>query len=912
MKKYVLSAFLILSCFMSYAQTPPAPGNWALSFQEEFEGSELDPDKWTLGGRNLGFNGLSGNSSQNITVQNGNLEFLAEKRNGVFAGKNHTYFSGEITTFKKFRQLYGYFETRVKYDAVQGMWPAFWTMPDRGNYGEADLEREIYMRFDLSGVSENVTSAKLKIKVSELPSPDSEYFSNITVHSLLSDNWNENTITWNSKPQFDPLWFRQITGTNRVGYVNEIYLDTYLEIDVTDYINTQVGNGAHAGFALIDNYMRHELLKLFSKETANQDGRPFLQIDGNTIFPSDDAHVRNGAYADDNFGASAEMEIMDSWVRTASTYEGGMEIDIMESLGIWGDNYTQHALHWDGYDEDHKSIGTPKINFPATDDGYHVYGMLWQPGLLEFYIDGIKTWTYNNIRVPTVDSYLLLSLQLGGWDGNENLVDGVLPAKMHVDWVRIYEAVTGIPECSLTGPTEGVNFLPTSDVTLTADAREVGGTIEKVEFYEGQNLIGTDDTSPYSFTWTNVSRGTYALTAKAISTSTASKISDAVNITVTNAPVVTITSPADNADFTSPVDITIEANASSEGAVSKVDFYQNNELIGSVDTSPYSYSWTNVSAGVYELKVEVTDDLGATSTDIINVNVAGAALPAPWKNQDIGIVYSTGQAYFADGAFTLIASGKDIWKESDNFHFAYQEIKADGEMVARVVSATNTHEWAKSGVMIRESLESGSINAFMSVTQAKGTYFTHRVSTGVESTGDWKQNTLAAPYWVKVARVGDVFTGYDSPNGTTWTEMGTATINMNSNVLIGLATTPIREDTEMITAVFDNVTVQDTLIITSLADDIELIEGVSVNIYPNPALDNEININLKGYNDRERLLVSISDLNGRAIYKSDAVVGRNGNLKFNISLSDKQVSAGVFVLSVIGNKSAIHKQFIIK
>ncbi len=897
---------------MSYAQTPPVPGKWGLSFQEEFEDSALDPDKWRVGHHWLGFNGLSGLSAKNISIQNGNLELLSEKRNGVFAGKNYNYFSGEISTFQTFRQAYGYFETRVKYDAVQAAWPAFWTMPDRGKYGEADLERESYMRFDLGGVPENVTSAILKIKVSELPSPDGDYLANITVHRLLSDNWDESSITWNNKPKHDPKWFRQITASNRAGYLNEINLGIYLEIDVTDYINTQTGNGAHAGFALIDNFMLLAQLKLFSKETANQDDRPFLEIDGNTIFPADDAYVRNGVYANDNFGTSTELVIQDAWEITSTTYDGGMEMDIMESLGIWGDNYTSHALHWDGYGEDHKYTGTPKINFPPTEDGFHVYGLHWQPGIVEFYVDGIKTWTYSDNRVATVDSYLLLSFQMGGWDGNENIDDGVLPAKMFVDWVRVYETVTGIPECSLTAPSEGVNFGTGSDITITANAREIGGTIEKVEFYEGQNLIGSDDTSPYSFTWTNVSRGAYALTAKAISTNTATKISDAINIIVTDAPVVSITSPADNAEFTSPVDITIEANASSEGAVSKVDFYQNNELIGSDDTSPYSYSWKNVSAGAYELKVEVTDDLGTTGTDIINVTVAGAALPDPWKNQDIGIVYSTGQAFFADGAYTLIASGNDIWNESDNFHFAYQEIKADGEIVARVVSATNTHDWAKSGVMIRESLESGSINAFMSVTQASGTYFTQRVSTDIASIGDWKQNTLSAPYWVKLARAGDVFTGYDSPNGTTWIEMGTATINMNSNVLIGLATTPIREDGEIITTVFDNVTVQDTIIITSLADDIELIDGVSVNIYPNPTLDNEININLKGYSDRERLSVSISDLNGRAIYKSDAVVGRNGDLKFNITLSDKQISAGVFVLSVIGNKSAIHKQFIIK
>lgn len=70
------------------------------------------------------------------------------------------------------------------------------------------------------------------------------------------------------------------------------------------------------------------------------------------------------------------------------------------------------------------------------------------------------------------------------------------------------------PTISITSPTDGQIFDTGSNVTITADAADSDGTVSKVEFYEGSNLLGQDLTSPYSFTWNNVAQGTYVLTAK--------------------------------------------------------------------------------------------------------------------------------------------------------------------------------------------------------------------------------------------------------------------------------------------------------------------------------------------------------------------------------------------------------------
>ncbi len=65
----------------------------------------------------------------------------------------------------------------------------------------------------------------------------------------------------------------------------------------------------------------------------------------------------------------------------------------------------------------------------------------------------------------------------------------------------------------------------------------------------------------------------------------------------------------------------------------------------------------------------------------------------------------------------------------------------------------------------------------------------------------------ALPYWVKLVRSGNTFSGYVSPDGLNWLPVGTAqTISMAPNVFIGLAVSA-DNNTVLATATFDNVSI---------------------------------------------------------------------------------------------------------
>ena len=90
----------------------------------------------------------------------------------------------------------------------------------------------------------------------------------------------------------------------------------------------------------------------------------------------------------------------------------------------------------------------------------------------------------------------------------------------------------GTPTVSITSPANGATFTAPASIPITASASESGGSISKVEFFNGATLLGTATSSPYTFTWSSVPAGTYSLTAEAFDASGTTATSSAVSVTV--------------------------------------------------------------------------------------------------------------------------------------------------------------------------------------------------------------------------------------------------------------------------------------------------------------------------------------------------------------------------------------------
>jgi regulation of enolase protein 1 (concanavalin A-like superfamily) len=182
-------------------------------------------------------------------------------------------------------------------------------------------------------------------------------------------------------------------------------------------------------------------------------------------------------------------------------------------------------------------------------------------------------------------------------------------------------------------------------------------------------------------------------------------------------------------------------------------------------------------------------------------------LPAPWVSGNVGTVQGTGAAGFASGTFTLISAGNQIDSTADNFRFTYQPLVGDGEIVARIAAIEDTDASAKVGVMIRASTAANAPYAAVLNLRGGGMRMQSRATAGGATTTTAGTGTVFAPYWVRLVRAGNVFTGYQSPDGANWTQVSQVTLaNVPPSALVGLALSS-RVSNELNTATVTNVTV---------------------------------------------------------------------------------------------------------
>jgi glucose/arabinose dehydrogenase/regulation of enolase protein 1 (concanavalin A-like superfamily) len=206
-------------------------------------------------------------------------------------------------------------------------------------------------------------------------------------------------------------------------------------------------------------------------------------------------------------------------------------------------------------------------------------------------------------------------------------------------------------------------------------------------------------------------------------------------------------------------------------------------------------TWSDGGAQTHTYRVPATDStLTASLFEALPV-------PSPWQTGDIGNPALAGTADYdaQNQAFVVDGGGNDIWGTTDQFRYVHQPLTGDGEIVTRVTSQSPADPWSKSGIMIKESTAAGSPYAMVAVTPANGIVMQHNF-TG--NAGPRPQ--YAFPVWLKLKRAGNVFTSFYSSNGTSWTQLGQATVAMSASATAGLFVTA-HTSAGLCTTVFDNV-----------------------------------------------------------------------------------------------------------
>jgi ABC-type transport system involved in multi-copper enzyme maturation permease subunit len=146
---------------------------------------------------------------------------------------------------------------------------------------------------------------------------------------------------------------------------------------------------------------------------------------------------------------------------------------------------------------------------------------------------------------------------------------------------------------------------------------------------------------------------------------------------------------------------------------------------------------------------------------------------------------------------------------SDSFYLVRQPLSGNGSITVRVTSLTGLIPsgngpvlgnqpglvpWAKAGIIIKASTQPGSAYAAMMVTADHGVRMQDNF-TG-DTAGQPGAVTASDPRWLRLTRSGDTITGYDSADGTHWTQVGTVQLaGLPPTVQAGLfAASPAYQD----------------------------------------------------------------------------------------------------------------------
>ena len=109
--------------------------------------------------------------------------------------------------------------------------------------------------------------------------------------------------------------------------------------------------------------------------------------------------------------------------------------------------------------------------------------------------------------------------------------DGGVTTKQITITVTSGIVVNNLPSVNISSPTSNSSFTAPASVNVQVNASDSDGSISKVEFYNGNTLLNSDTSVPYSFTITNLATGSYSIIVKAVD-DLGGVSSSSVNVTV--------------------------------------------------------------------------------------------------------------------------------------------------------------------------------------------------------------------------------------------------------------------------------------------------------------------------------------------------------------------------------------------
>ncbi|MHB9143322.1 MAG: T9SS type A sorting domain-containing protein, partial [Paludibacter sp.] len=305
-------------------------------------------------------------------------------------------------------------------------------------------------------------------------------------------------------------------------------------------------------------------------------------------------------------------------------------------------------------------------------------------------------------------------------------------------------------------------------------------------------------------------------------------------------------------------------------------------------TAANKYSITAYNTGSCMIHVITADE---SDTVTCQVQVVPSNLPLPWKFNDIN--EKVGSAVFKNNSYTVKGGGYDIWNQSDQFAFLNVDTLNSQSISVRVTSQTYTDQWAKAGLMFRETANASSSFAMLIVTPGNGLHLQYRDGTGNDC-NDISYGNCSLPIFLKLDKTDSSFIAYKSSNGINWTTLGIYNNkNFNKNFKLGLLVNSHNAMT-IGQAIFDSAKIAPLASSVSSIASINETE-IAVNVFPNPLNNDILNIQINKYSVINKVDILFMNVEGRVVYSK-----KNCPQSFSINMKD--YPSGMYIISTEINK----------
>ena len=169
------------------------------------------------------------------------------------------------------------------------------------------------------------------------------------------------------------------------------------------------------------------------------------------------------------------------------------------------------------------------------------------------------------------------------------------------------------------------------------------------------------------------------------------------------------------------------------------------------------------------------------------------AVPQPWERSTVGVGLTGADAPDQDNQLMVLGAGVAVGGGSDAFRFVARPASGDTELTTRFVGQSNVNPLSttlgesSAGVMLRVGTGAGARHVSVLATPQNGVSLRWRAADGA-NTGIVTVANVRPPVWLRVRRVGNVFTGFYSGNGSDWTALGQPlTLALPESLLAGFA-----------------------------------------------------------------------------------------------------------------------------